>query len=69
MSHFIKNIGGAKMLEGDKNNTIEIKILKHIGSRLSELDKPTNSTLEKEKQNSARSELKMILEIFQKEAR
>jgi hypothetical protein len=69
MSHFIKNIGGAKMLEGDKNNTNEIKILKHIGSRLSELDKPTNSTLEKEKQNSARSELKMILEIFQKEAR
>ena len=47
-------------------SNIEIKILKYIGDRLSELDKPTKSTLEKEKQSSARSELKMILEIFQK---
>jgi len=46
--------------------TIENKILEHIGNRLLELDKPTKSTLEKEKQSSARSELKMILEIFQK---
>lgn len=47
-------------------NNIETKILEHIGNRLLALDKPTKSRLEEQKQNSARSELKMILEIFQK---
>lgn len=50
----------------NENKTIEEKVLEHIGRRLAQLDNPTKSTLEKEKQSSARSELKMILEIFQK---
>ena len=53
------------MFKSNEDKTIEDKILEHIGRRLSELDNPTKSTLEKEKQSSARSELKMILEIFQ----
>ena len=57
---------GENMVKNDKDKTIEDKILEHIGNRLSELNKPTKSRLEEQKQSSARSELKMILEIFQK---
>ncbi|MEG1482917.1 MAG: helix-turn-helix transcriptional regulator [Cetobacterium sp.] len=48
-----------------EEESIEDKILKHIGERLSELNRKTKTKIQEEKQASARNELKLILEIYQ----